>query len=83
MYQSIVTSKGQTTIPKKIREILAIKPNDKLFYIIEDNKVILKPIQGNILELKGCIRSNKNDSDFNKIRKETLKKVSKKIVESC
>lgn len=81
MLQSTVTSKGQTTIPKKIRELLDIKPNDKLFYIIEENKVILKPIKGDILELKGSLSSNKKSSDFNKIRKETFKKVSKKIVE--
>jgi antitoxin PrlF len=81
MFQSVVTSKGQTTIPKKIRELLAIKPNDKLFYIIEENKVIIKPIKGNILELRGSVPSNKKSSDLNKIRKATLKKVSKKIVE--
>ena len=81
MYQSTVTSKGQTTIPKKIRELLALKPNDKLFYIIEEDKVMLKPLQGNILELKGIVASNKKSSDPHKIRKAALKKISKKIVE--
>lgn len=82
MYQSVVTIKGQTTIPKKIREILAIKPNDKLFYIIEDNRVVLKPIRGNILELKGAVSPNKKTPGFHTIRKETLKKVTKKIIEN-
>lgn len=81
MYQSTVTSKGQTTIPKKIRELLAIKPNDKLFYFIEDDRVVLKPLQGNILELKGSVASNKKSSDPHQIRKATMKKISKKIIE--
>ena len=82
MYKSTVTRKGQTTIPKKIRELLAIKPNDKLFYIIEEDKVVLKPLQGNILELKGSVACNKKSSDPLKIRKATLKKISKNIVEA-
>ena len=81
MLQSIITRKGQTTIPKEIRELLKLKPNDRLFYIIEQDKVILKPIHGNILELRGSVQSKEPDIDFDKIRKITRKKISKKIVE--
>ena len=80
MYQSTVTSKGQTTIPKKIRELLAIKPNDKLFYIIEEDRIVLKPLQGNILDLKGSVASHRKSSDPRQIRKAAMKKLSKKIV---
>jgi antitoxin PrlF len=81
MLQSVITRKGQTTIPKEIRKLLNLKPNDKLFYIVEENKVILKPIHGNILELRGSITSKEPKVDFDKIRAITRKKISKKIVE--
>ena len=81
MLQSVITRKGQTTIPKEIRELLKLKPNDRLFYIVEESKVILKPIHGNILELRGSVPSKEPDVDFDKIREITRKNISKKIVE--
>lgn len=81
MLQSVITRKGQTTIPKEIRKLLKLKPNDRLFYILEENRVILKPIHGNILELRGSVRSKERNVDFDKIRDITRKKISKKIVE--
>lgn len=81
MNQSIITQKGQTTIPKEIRDFLNLKPNDRLFYFLEENKVILKPIHGNILELRGSVSSKEKNIDFDKIRNITRKRISKKIVE--
>ena len=81
MPQSVITRKGKTTIPKEIRELLKLKPNDRLFYIVEESKVILKPIHGNILELRGSVPSKEPDVDFDKIREITRKNISKKIVE--
>lgn len=82
MLQSVITQKGQTTIPKEIRILLNLKPNDKIFYIIEGQKVILKPLHGDILELRGSVPSQTQPVDFENIRKATRKKVAKKIVES-
>ncbi len=81
MVQSIVTSKGQTTIPKKIREFLKINPNDRLFYLLEDGKVILRPIQGNILELRGSVPAKGETGDFEDIRESVRKAMAKKIAE--
>ena len=81
MHQSIITRKGQTTIPKEIRAFLNLEPNDKLFYIIEGEKVVLKPLHGDILELRGSVPAKDQPADFDKILKTTRKKVAKKIVE--
>jgi len=79
MLQSIITRKGQTTIPKEIRDFLNLKPNDKLFYIVEDSKVVLKPIHGDILQLRGSVPPKERPADFEKIRQETRKKIAQKI----
>ena len=81
MVQSIVTSKGQTTIPKKIREFLKVHPNDRLFYLLEDGKVVLRPIHGNILELRGSVPAKGEPGDFEDIRASARKALAKKIVE--
>ena len=42
--ESAVTSKGQATIPKAIREHLRLKPGDRLkFFIHRDGSVVLLP----------------------------------------
>ena len=81
MLQSIITRKGQTTIPKEIRDFLNLKPNDKLFYIFEDSKVVLKPIHGDILQLRGSVPPKERPADFEKIRQETRKKIAQKVAE--
>jgi len=81
MLQSVITSKGQTTIPKEIRKLLKLKPKDKLYYLIEDDKVVLKPIHGDILQLRGSVPSKERSADFEQIRAATRKKVAQKIVE--
>jgi AbrB family looped-hinge helix DNA binding protein len=39
---SRITSKGQTTIPRDIRERLSLKPGDVLVYEIDDDEVRLR-----------------------------------------
>jgi AbrB family looped-hinge helix DNA binding protein len=81
MSMSILTKKYQTTIPKEIRNLLKLKPSDKIIYLTEGEKVILKPLRGNILELRGSVRTKKKPIDFKKLREDTRKIVTRKILE--
>ena len=81
MSLSILTKKGQTTIPKDVREFLNIKPNDKILYLMEGNKVIIKPLKGNILDLKGSVKTKDKPIDFKKLRRETQKKIARRIIQ--
>jgi len=80
MSVSILTKKGQTTIPKDIRNFLNIEPNDKILYLMEGDKVTIKPLKGNILDLKGSVRTKDKPINFKKLRAETKKKIARKIV---
>jgi AbrB family looped-hinge helix DNA binding protein len=43
---SKITSKGQVTIPKKVRESLGLEPGDFITYeIADDNSVILRRVE--------------------------------------
>jgi AbrB family looped-hinge helix DNA binding protein len=53
---SLITSKGQTTIPKKIRNLLNLRPGDKIEFVVEENgKVVLEPATHDIRELEGIL----------------------------
>ena len=43
MPSSTLTSKGQTTLPKEIREQLHLQPGDRIEYVIEGKRVYLAP----------------------------------------
>ncbi|MBI4686579.1 MAG: type II toxin-antitoxin system PrlF family antitoxin [Nitrospirae bacterium] len=55
---STVTSKGQTTIPKEIREYLKLHPGDRIDFIIgSEGKVVIEPTTLDVKELEGILYS--------------------------
>lgn len=51
-----VTSKGQTTIPKPIRDRLNLKAGDRVQFVVEEGgKVVLVPATVRITELRGIL----------------------------
>jgi len=53
---SKLTSKGQTTIPKEIRDKLDLKPGDRIRFFIENNsRVVLEPIKNDLSALAGML----------------------------
>jgi len=42
MIVSKLSSKGQVTVPKKVREILRAKPGDWIEYEVRDNVVVMR-----------------------------------------
>lgn len=79
MAQAKVTSKGQVTIPKKIRDSLKIHTGDKIEFIpAEEGKVILKPISQKVDDVFGILHKTKQKpisiSQMEEIIKERMKK---------
>ena len=81
MSMSVLTKKGQTTIPKDIRNFLNLAPNDKILYLMEGKKVVIKPLKGNILDLKGSVKIKDKPIDLKNLSSETKKRVARKIAE--
>jgi len=54
MPTSRLTSKGQTTIPKEIREKLNLHPGDRIRYTIDaEDRIIVEPIKKDLASLAG------------------------------
>ena len=45
MLDSTITMKGQTTLPKAVRDSLALKPGDKVRYVVLDEGALILPIR--------------------------------------
>lgn len=56
MSTSTLTSKGQTTVPKAVRQHLGLKPGDKIRFLVEDDgRVVMLPATLHIRDLRGSL----------------------------
>jgi AbrB family looped-hinge helix DNA binding protein len=56
MPSATLTSKGQLTLPKPIRELLKLGAGDRVDFIVEaDGVVVLRPATTHVRELKGAL----------------------------
>jgi antitoxin PrlF len=70
MSLATMTSKGQTTIPKDIRDALSLQPQDQIqFTLISDGTVILRAKHRSITELYGIL----HDPQRRKVELEEMK----------
>ena len=57
MPTATLTTKGQITIPKEVRDHLGVETGDRLSFVVqEDGTVIVKPITRHVRELGGLLR---------------------------
>ena len=45
MIESTITSRGQTTLPKAVRDALAVYAGDKVRYVIQEGDVRIIPVR--------------------------------------
>lgn len=62
MPTSTLTSRGQTTIPKAIREALQLQPGDRVEFIQEDDRVVLRRAASDLTELDGLLDRSGEDA---------------------
>ena len=56
MPTATITNKGQTVIPKAIREKLGLKPGDTIDFIFQENgDILIRPAAQNVRKLKGML----------------------------
>ena len=45
MIESSITAKGQTTLPKAVRDALSVQAGDRIRYVIEGSQVRILPVR--------------------------------------
>lgn len=54
-FQVTITSKGQMTVPKDVREQLKIKPGDKCYAWVRNGEMIVIPRNKSLADLAGVL----------------------------
>jgi bifunctional DNA-binding transcriptional regulator/antitoxin component of YhaV-PrlF toxin-antitoxin module len=76
-YFSTVTSKGQTTVPRAVRDALGVKPHDKLKYVVDNGCVTVEAVDLDIEDLFGKFKPvpGADVSDWDKVRQDAWDEV--------
>jgi len=74
--QTVITSKFQTTIPKKIREQLHLSIHDALEWRVDQGQIVVSPVDAAFLEFQNSIKVGPGDigNDILLARKQRLEK---------
>ncbi|MCL5291196.1 MAG: AbrB/MazE/SpoVT family DNA-binding domain-containing protein [Actinobacteria bacterium] len=79
--KSVVSSKGQVTIPAKVRKALGLKPGDRVAYKLVEGRAELVPVKGTILDAAGSVTPRKQPEDFTATRRTTKDTVARRVAE--
>lgn len=62
MPTSTITSKGQTTVPKEVREVLDVGPGDRLTWEIRGGKVAITTERPSLFRWEGIFKDGPADA---------------------
>jgi len=77
-----ITSKGQLTIPKEIRDHLQLEPGDQVVFVLREGEVLLRPVTQTVDDLRGSVKPRRQPEDFDKVRRQVKKRVARKLVDA-
>jgi AbrB family looped-hinge helix DNA binding protein len=72
-----ITSKGQITLPKKVRDLLHLREGGVIVFEQEDDKIVIKPAES-LLDYKGYLRGRAKVADTETVREAARNYVGKK-----
>jgi len=75
-----ITSKGQITIPKEVRQALQVREKDQLLFMVEGNQAVIIPLkQRPLTELLGALPATRPYPGMDAIREEIHKELGERI----
>lgn len=78
MIGSKLTAKGQTTIPKEIRDYLGLRPGDRVIFIRKNSEVVVQGLKQTLLDLRGSVKARRQPEDFAKVRQKVKRQIAKR-----
>jgi len=74
--ESTISTKGQVTIPARVRKELNLQPQDKVHFEVEAGKVVLRPVRReDLLAVYNSVDTEGKATNIHTIREETEKAV--------
>jgi len=63
MPTATLTTKGQVTIPKSVRDLLRVEAGDQIdFFVTEQGDVFVRGLSADVRELRGLLKRNRRRS---------------------
>ncbi len=81
MIRATVTSKGQITIPKPVREALGLEKSRQVVFEIRDGEAVMRPAGRGFMDLFASIPPISRPEDWHKIREQTMDEVAREVLE--
>lgn len=75
-----VTSKGQITLPKGLREHLELRPGDRVAFVARGETVTLEPSAGDILGWYGALEGESPPADLGAVRESVRRAIAEETV---
>ena len=72
-----ITSKGQITLPKKVRDLLHLHEGGVVVFEQEDDRIVIKPAES-LLDYKGYLRGRAKPAAAETVRETARKYVGRK-----
>ena len=77
-----VTSKGQITIPREVRELLGIETGSVILFERENERVVIHPAK-TIRDYKGYLKGKAKGADSEEVRRATKEAVAAKVMKDA
>ena len=75
-----LTKKSQITLPKKVREVLKVKPGDQVSFEIEGSEVKIVPVPSLLEKNFGKVKPGRTPEDFKELRRDFEEGVGKEVL---
>lgn len=75
-----ITSKGQITIPKEVRQALQVKENDQLLFTIEGGQAVITPLRRRpLISFRGALPATRPFLGMEAIREELHRELGERM----
>ncbi len=74
MLTSTITQKGQVTLPKKVRDVLSVGPNDRIIFVRRGNEYVIKPVK-DFTKMRGAL-TVREPQDLQAVRQQVIKNIA-------
>ncbi len=77
-----VTSKGQITLPKAIRDALGLEESSVVEFELTDGGALLTPARGGFLDRFGSVTPRRRPEHWGRVRAATAKQVGRDVADA-
>lgn len=81
MIKATVTSKGQITLPKPVRDALGLSKSTVVVFEVRDGEAVMRPLGREFMDLFASLPPHSRPEDWHKIREQVMEEVAKEIME--